>query len=177
MAPGAGRLLPGGRPRICPRRPAPSPAVSTAPHPRPDSPLPALPSVQPPSSDLREAEWALRGGGISPNSGPAPGGPSQARGWETKDGRRRPGRGESPPPPRALVRWALAAAPARCSGFSGLRPGSPTAGKGSRKPPAAESGSRLGLGGQGQGHEKVMSHSGQNIPKGASHEPRKGPAG
>ena len=80
----------------------------TIPAPPPGPPLPAFPSVQPPSSDLREPAWALRGGGISPNAGPAPGRPSQARGWETKGGLRRLGRGESPPPhvrPRAARPW------------------------------------------------------------------------
>lgn len=99
VAPAAGRLLLGGRPRICPRIPAPSP---------PPAPRQVFPfqlflrcNLPPLTSGNQRGLYGVSG--ISQTLAPA-WRTQSGSGWETKGGLRRLGRGESPPPhvrPRA----------------------------------------------------------------------------
>lgn len=91
------------------------------------------PRSSPPSSSFGRALPPLTSGnqrglhrvvGSSQMLGPRPADPG------SEEGKGRVGE-EDLGEPRAWVRWALAAPPACCSGPPGLRPGSPTAGKGS----------------------------------------------
>lgn len=165
---GCGRLqepAPGGAraptARVCPHAPAPSPAAS--PPGAPAQPSSFLSSAQQdtPSSDPGEPARASRGGGIFPNSDPAPGGPKLC-GRERKGGWRAPGESREP---QGAGPWLLPQGAALVSG--GFDCGPRRQGRRTRVP-AAEGGLCLGLGGQGRGRAMAEASGSQKMPKAES---------
>lgn len=147
--------------RVCPHAPAPSPAAS--PPGAPAQPSSFLSSAQQdtPSSDPGEPARASRGGGIFPNSDPAPGGPKLC-GRERKGGWRAPGESREP---QGAGPWPLPQGAALVSG--GFDCGPRRRGRRTRVP-AAEGGLCLGLGGQGRGRAMAEASGSQKMPKAES---------
>lgn len=161
---------PGARSRGVPEHPLRA-SVPTPPPPRPlrvPQALPAQPSSflssaqqDTPSSDPGEPARASRGGGIFPNSDPAPGGPKLC-GRERKGGWRAPGESREP---QGAGPWPLPQGAALLSG--GFDCGPRRRGRRTRVP-AAEGGLCLGLGGQGRGRAMAEASGSQKMPKAES---------